>query len=214
LQSQPEPLLVHPEPNVAPDPVSLKSMSLFERAHLACSTIKALFPEDYECPPDEAEQQYARSAFTSIVGVDPDKGEKVPTPKEFTPDFSAPALRMLDTLLSEYDKELVNSAARIREYVKNKLLEESSNPDGKIRIRALELLGKMRDVGLFSDRIEITHKSKSDDELTDELTKKIEHFMGDAVLVDPDSDENPEDEDEEDRPLSSAKHLQIESILS
>jgi hypothetical protein len=190
-------------------------MSLFERAHLACNTIKALFPEEYDAPPDEYDVAYARAAFTSMVGVDVEKQQKVPPVKDFTPDFTPPALHVLDALLSEYDKELVNSAARIREYVKNKLLEESTNPDGKIRIRALELLGKMRDVGLFSDRIEITHKHKSEDELNAELTQKIEHFMGDAVLVG-DEDDQSDDEgvpEEEIPVISSPRSLNIDAIL-
>jgi hypothetical protein len=87
-------------------------------------------------------------------------------------------------MLAEYDYELVNSAVRIREFTKNKLLLEAENPDGKIRIRALELLGKMKDVGLFTDRIEVTHKTKTDDELELELTKKLEKYMGMAEIVD------------------------------
>jgi len=105
------------------------------------------------------------------------------------------SLQYLDKMLSEYDHELINSAVRIREYTKNKLLVESDNPDGKIRIRALELLGKMKDVGLFTDRIEITHKTKTDEELEDELQKKLERYMGSALVVD--NVDEMEDDDKE-----------------
>jgi hypothetical protein len=109
-------------------------------------------------------------------------------------------MRHLDNLLSEYDHELVNSAVRIREYVKNKLLEDSASIDGKLRIKALELLGKMKDVGLFTDRVEITHKTKTDEELEAELTKKLERFMGAAEVVDAEEVEDEEEELVDDAP--------------
>ena len=87
-------------------------------------------------------------------------------------------------MLSELDEELIDSAARLRAYVTNSLLSDSANPDGKIRIKALELLGKIKDVGLFSDKIEITHKHKTDAELADEISKRLERFMGSAEVVD------------------------------
>jgi hypothetical protein len=109
-------------------------------------------------------------------------------------------MRHLDNLLSEYDHELVNSAVRIREYVKNKLLEDSASIDGKLRIKALELLGKMKDVGLFTDRVEITHKTKTDEELEAELTKKLERVMGAAEVVDAEEVEDEEEELVDDAP--------------
>lgn len=97
--------------------------------------------------------------------------------------YPTASLKFLDTLLSEYDRELIDSAVRIREYVKNKLLVESKNSNGNIRIRALELLGRMKDVGIFTDRMEVTYKTKSDEELMDELNRKLERFMGPAPVV-------------------------------
>ena len=40
--------------------------------------------------------------------------------------------------------------------VTNKLLLESENDDPRIRIRALELLGKISDVGLFAEKSRVT----------------------------------------------------------
>lgn len=172
-------LHVEPEIGVPPVTASLSGIPLLERARLACNTIRALYPDEYDAPPDEEELTTAREAFSEIVS-----SHNTPRDQLTALAANSPAtLRHLNALLSEYDQELVDSAVRIREYVKNKLLEETTNPDGKIRIRALELLGKIKDVGLFSDKLEITHKSKSDEELTHELTQRIERFMGTAVLV-------------------------------
>jgi hypothetical protein len=147
----------------------------------------------------------AREAFQAVTS---------PTPV-FVPAIIAQypnaSLRYLDKMLSEYDYELVNSAVRIREYTKNKLLVESENPDGKIRIRALELLGKMKDVGLFTDRLEITHKTKTDAELEEELTKKIERYMGLAIVVPEEGEEQPEEEEEQ---LELAPKPDISAFIS
>ena len=61
--------------------------------------------------------------------------------------------------------------------VTNRLLEESQNPDPRIRIRALELLGKHSDVGLFSDRSEVTITHQSTDELKARLRAKLQRLI-------------------------------------
>lgn len=170
-------LHIKPEVGVPFPESDFSSTSLLERARLACNTINTLFPDSDDEEPSEEELQASRTAFSSLIGADKS------LPPTDVAKFPTPALKHLDRLLSDYDKELVNSAVRIREYVKNKLLEESENPDGKIRIRALELLGKMKDVGLFTDRMEITYKAKSDEELMAELNRKLERFMGPAEIV-------------------------------
>jgi hypothetical protein len=98
--------------------------------------------------------------------------------------YSRPAVKRLDRVLSELDEEIVNVAMRLRAYTTNKLIEESENPDPKVRIKALELLGKVKDVGLFSEKIEITHKTKSDEELEAEIRQRLEVYMGKADVVD------------------------------
>jgi hypothetical protein len=169
-------LHVKPEEGVPIPEDDPSSMGMLERARLACNTLKALYPLE-SGEPTEEELDVSRKAFSSLTGVE--KG----TPPPDVTAYPTHALRHLDKLLSEYDQELVNSAVRLREYVKNKLIEETENPDGKIRIRALELLGKMKDVGLFTDRVEVTYKTKSDEELISEINRKLEKFMGPAQLV-------------------------------
>jgi hypothetical protein len=56
---------------------------------------------------------------------------------------------------------------------------ESDNPDARVRIRALELLGKISDVGLFAEKSEITVTHQSTDDLRDKLRGKL------AKLVNP-----------------------------
>jgi len=154
--------------------VLLADVSLFDRAKLAVHTLNTLFPSSGE--PTEYDEDAARDAFTILTT---EVTDKKPTNRGTTAvlqtleTYSRPAVKKLDALLTQYDEELVNGALRLREYTKNKLLEESTNPDGKIRIRALELLGKIKDVGLFTDRLEITHKTKSDEELEEEIRQRL-----------------------------------------
>lgn len=93
------------------------------------------------------------------------------------------AIVHLDALLSEYDKGLLNASHRLRNYVTNRLIEESNNADPKIKIKALELLGKVGEVGLFTERVEVTHTIRSSAEIEQELMNRLEKYMGDVEVV-------------------------------
>jgi hypothetical protein len=65
---------------------------------------------------------------------------------------------------------------------------ETENPDAKIRLRALELLGKVSDVGLFAEKSEVTITHQSSDDLRQKLRGKLEKLVNpeeieDAVVV-------------------------------
>lgn len=89
-------------------------------------------------------------------------------------------------LLSEYDRQVVHSTVTIRNYVTNKLIQESDHADPRIRMKALELLGKISDVGLFTDKTEITYKHRPTEELErllqEKLMKVIDHDPVEAAL--------------------------------
>jgi len=88
----------------------------------------------------------------------------------------------LEALLTEYDYSIIADAQQVRTYVTNRLLEETSDPDPKIRLRAYELLGKISDVGLFTERKEITIQHKSTEELTDLLRTKLNRLIDGEVV--------------------------------
>jgi hypothetical protein len=69
--------------------------------------------------------------------------------------------------------------------VTNKLILESENPDPRVRMRAIELLGKISDVGLFTEKSEVTITHQTTDDLKEKLRGKL------ARLVNP----QPEVED-------------------
>lgn len=84
----------------------------------------------------------------------------------------------LKALLDEYDKQVVQSAAQIRTYVTNKLIEESASADPKIRMKALELLGKISDVGLFTEKTEVTMRHRPTEELENLLRERLMRTLG------------------------------------
>jgi len=98
----------------------------------------------------------------------------------------------LEAMLSKYDHMVIEDAQQVRNYVTNRLLEESTDDDPRIRMRALELLGKISDVGLFTERKEITIHDKSTEELTDLLRSKLNR------LIDGESEEITDFDDIED----------------
>ena len=84
----------------------------------------------------------------------------------------------------------MESAVQVRHLVTNKLIEETENPDPRVRIRALELLGKISDVGLFTEKTEVTITHRTTDELRDSLRSKLAKLVNpteeaeDAIIID------------------------------
>ena len=85
---------------------------------------------------------------------------------------------------------VAESAVQIRHLVTNKLLLETESSNPQSRIRALELLGKISDVGLFSEKSEVTITHQSTDDLKAKLRQKLEKLVNpteeieDAVIID------------------------------
>jgi len=120
---------------------------------------------------------------------DPELVKKKATPVR-TAKLTPATLLATDKLLKDFGHSVVDSAAQVRHYVTNKLIDESDNPDARIRIRALELLGKISDVGLFADKTEVTVTHQSTDDIKERLRGKltklmpVHHDVEDAVVLD------------------------------
>lgn len=98
--------------------------------------------------------------------------EKVAPTKSLTPG----AIKHLDAILSEYDREILDVHVRLRTYIVNKLIAETVDPDAKVRLKALEMLGKLSSVGSFAERIDVnvTHRTVQDIEA--ELKKTLSAY--------------------------------------
>jgi len=98
------------------------------------------------------------------------------------------SLLHIRSYLDEFGRNVVHQAVELRNLVTNRLLEESQNPDPRIRIKALELLGKHSDVGLFTDRSEVTITHQTTDELRNKLREKLQKLTRTTQKIDPAND--------------------------
>lgn len=93
----------------------------------------------------------AQNAFQALVKPDTDDKQRAKLLALKTPA----AVRHLTGMLTAYDWEFVHQAKELRGYAVSKILEEVEHPDARIRLRALELLGRVTEVALFTDRVEV-----------------------------------------------------------
>jgi hypothetical protein len=88
---------------------------------------------------------------------------------------------------------VVESSLQLRNLVTNKLIIEADNPDARVRMRALELLGKFSDVGLFTEKSEVTITHQTTDDIKEKLRAKLnkliepEPEVEDAIILDHDA---------------------------
>lgn len=153
-------------PFIDPNDQDFDKLTLRERAEVAVKTINILGSAGAEFEDDYEDLAVARDVIRGEEKLDEKLLSKNPG-----------AIAHVQRLLTEYEEQVVVEAARLRNYVTNKLILESDDNDARIRIRALELLGKISDVGLFTEKSEITYKTKSDEELDEELEKRIQSIL-------------------------------------
>jgi hypothetical protein len=80
-------------------------------------------------------------------------------------------------MLTAYDWEFINQAKELRGYVVSKLVEETQSTNANIRLKALGMLGKVTEVGLFTDKIEVKKEELTDSELDKRIKEKLNRFM-------------------------------------
>lgn len=135
---------------------------------------------DTDMKADELDTQHARKAFANLVSATPDEITHTSLAQVKTPQ----AVRHLVTMLTAYDWEFVERAKELRGYTVAKILEECENPSANIRLKALALLGKVTEVGLFTDKIEVKKTEMSDAEIDDKIKEKLNRFMGVVDVTD------------------------------
>jgi len=87
------------------------------------------------------------------------------------------AVRHLTSMLTAYDWEFIQQAKELRGYAVAKILEECEHPTASIRLKALALLGKVTEVGLFTEKIEVKKTDMTEDEVDRKLKEKLAKFM-------------------------------------
>lgn len=88
--------------------------------------------------------------------------------------------------LRTYGQQLALDVATARSAITNKLMEIANCGDPKFELKALELLGKHSDIGLFTERSEITINYKDPKDLEDAIKERVKRLLNaDVVDVTP-----------------------------
>jgi hypothetical protein len=171
---------------------------LKERAAAACATIDLLVenglpPEVLE--PTDADKELIAGILESFA-EDEQKTNQALTTNRMS-NMTPAALIGVHETLKDFSHAVVKNALQIRHLVTNKLILETASPDPRVRIRALELLGKISDVGLFTDRSEVTVTHRSTDELRNSLREKLQSIRQQNDVTDVEVKESEETEEPE-----------------
>ena len=179
-------LVIEPELGIPFSP-DVPYIDLRERAEAACNTALKLSEHGLDIKPTKEDKDVAAKLAISYAG-DPDKTSKKVTTKKAA-SLTPASLLMTNSILQEFGQSVVESAKQVRHMVTNKLVLETDNPDPRVRIRALELLGKISDVGLFAEKSEVTITHQSTDDLRNKLRSKLAKIIDaeeidDAIIID------------------------------
>ena len=98
--------------------------------------------------------------------------------KEFPKELDTPEVAArVGALLKAYDHKVVADAIQLRTAITNKLILLMDCGDTKYELRALELLGKISDVGLFVEKSEITVTHKNSADLEKAIRERISRLL-------------------------------------
>ena len=154
-----------------------KLMELPDRLDALAKTVEELEKHGLDTTP-RADDEDVAATLLDAHAQDPEKTKNMETTKRAA-TLTPASIQMAAGIVKEFNHSIVDSALQLRHLVTNKLVLESENPDPRVRMRALELLGKISDVGLFTEKSEVTITHQTTDDLKDKLREKL------AKLVNP-----------------------------
>lgn len=187
-----EPTDAHP----VPFSLDAETPSTFvEEVQVAGATAELLFElgAPLEVDPETADRE--KKLLEAVT-----KGKKKEPLQRINTAFAASAF------LKTYGASMAFDAVQARTAITTKLMEIANCGDTKFELKALELLGKHSDIGLFTERSEITINYKTPEALEDAIKERVKRLLNaDIIDVTPlgmDLDEElgiaslPEDEEE------------------
>lgn len=133
--------------------------------------------EEDEIVVDEAQQRAAREAFQAITLDEPDSPK---TRDKMLRIVTPPAVAHLVGMLTAYDWEFINQAQQLRGYAVAQIVQETQNPDPKIRLQALKMLGTVTEIGLFTEKVEVTRRAETvPEDLKERVRERLLSLLGD-----------------------------------
>ena len=162
---------------------------LYERVKATAHTADILAGLGMKIDPPSNSDNDVAATLAAAYAADPEKTSRAVSNSRAA-TMTPASLIQTRSILDEFGTAVVRHSVEIRHLVTNKLLIESENPDPRVRIRALELLGKISDVGLFTERSEVLITHQSTDDLRKKLREKFNRILDndrpdvvDAVMV-------------------------------
>jgi len=180
-----QPLYIEPEIGV---PMPIKKgepyFDLRERIDGLFQTAKALEAVGATWgEPDAIDKEVAATLLMGYAEEPEKVSKQVTTQRAST--LTTEAIIQTKAILDEFSHIAVQSAVQIRNLITNKLILETENKDARVRLRALELLGKISDVGLFTDKTEITMRHRPTAELEQLLRERLTKVIDGDTYVRP-----------------------------
>ena len=167
-------LTLEPDIGVPYEP-ALKYVDLVERAKAACNTAQTLEQYGAEFPIEEEDRMIAATLATAYASNPEHASKSVSNSTAST--FRPASMVLTAKILTEFSHDIVAKSIHIRRLVTNKLILETESSDPRIRLKAMELLGKISDVGLFTEKTEITVTHQSTDDLRSRLKNKLHRLI-------------------------------------
>lgn len=125
----------------------------------------------------KAQEEKVTSAFQALTTHDPRAKERLLSldlPEE---------IKSAVGMVTAYQWKFVEQAEELRSMSVAKIVKETDHPDAKVRLKALELLGKVTEVALFTERVQIKNEDVSDEELDARIKEKLGKYMGVVDVV-------------------------------
>ena len=181
-----EAMILSPEIGV-PLEEGIAYLDLVERARAACNSALSLEKFGLDLTPS-ADDKATATQLALGYAENPDDTSQAVSNKRGA-GLPPASLVLVSNILDEFGQKIVKEAVHIRHLVTNKLLLLSDSKDPRVKLRALDMLGKISDVGLFADKLQVEVTHKSSDELRDALKGKLKLLIQpnepieDAVII-------------------------------
>lgn len=160
------------------DPLDSKNATETFSAQIKTSNWLSQFEEEDEAILNDAQEQKTIDAFNALTTRDPRAKEKLlqlDLPEE---------IKAAVGMVTAYQWKFVEQAESLRSMSVAKIVKETDHPDARIRLKALEMLGKVTEVALFTDRIAIKNEEVTDEELDARIKEKLGRYMGVVDVMD------------------------------
>lgn len=163
----------------------LSSSALFDAKAGTADLMTRLGVVDDEDLAAPIAQAQAVDAFSALIGDDEE------TRLAAVGALTLPeSVRGAVSMLTQYQWDFVQQAQQLRSMAVSKIVSETHHPDARIRLKALQMLGNVTEVALFTERHEIKKTDMTADEVEKAIRAKLAKFaavsdqsVADAVVI-------------------------------